>query len=434
MAASAAKINVSASDGGLKEIYKEMCVHAEIINFFNQQGVNTLSEFVNCFTVAGYENEAVAFRDKVEETKDKMVEGARLRGAVLLGREVKALQQKQGGDQQQQQQQAAAQRPQQEPDTEAPLTKEDNRLMAEAWTKRYGVVLDMYVDPTDTLVNRLFREFRGNVPTLSLAEKIKSVYFGTTPPKEKSVELANKAKVVFDADDGVMVKGVYEYYFALRILANASAKAGNYLVDSFVSQAGDKVVYAPLDVNMTYADRCLQLTLDRQLRPWEAVEWLREKDLHTRAIMVSKMRQGYPQGEALTTAMSETKVDWTTGRRLQRHRSRSPRRRSRSRPGKGGSGGGNGSGGKGGGSKGGKHGGRDDDHRGGRHDKGSDTKRHAQFLSGHRKICIEYNRGRCSRDEANCPKKEWHRCSLIKPDGSTCGDKHPASNHNHKQH
>ena len=95
----------------------------------------------------------------------------------------------------------------------------------------------------------------------------------------------------------------------LRTLAYASAEAGNYGVDSFIEQGGIRVNFAPLDVNMNYADRALMQALDRQLRPQEALAWLREKDLHTRALMVSKMRSGYPQGEALTVAVAESKVE-----------------------------------------------------------------------------------------------------------------------------
>ena len=43
------------------------------------------------------------------------------------------------------------------------------------------------------------------------------------------------------------------YYFRLRILANASAKAGNYEWESKVEK-DSKVIFAPLDVNLDYAD------------------------------------------------------------------------------------------------------------------------------------------------------------------------------------
>ena len=297
-------------------------------------------------------------------------------------------------------------------------------MMADVWRKRYNLKVDMYLDPADHLVNRLWREFRDNTPTLIEFEKIRSVYHGTIPKKERKVEIAKNTCLTVDAEETAVCQGVVEYYFALRILAYASAKAGNYEADSFVEQGGSKVNFAPLDVNLNYADRALMQALDRQLRPHEALAWLREKDLHTRALMISKMRSGYPQGEALTLAVAESKVEWTTGRRVPRGRSRSYDRddRRRDRGGKADKGKGKGAGGKNP-DKYDKH--RDDRNEGSRKGDGGTKRKYAQFMSGHRKLCIEYNKGKCSRDEDKCPKREWHRCSVITEGGKfPCGERH----------
>ena len=70
----------------------------------------------------------------------------------------------------------------------------------------------------------------------------------------------------------------------------------------------------PLDVNLNYADMVLRLTTQRAGGQRGMVSWMREKDLHTRGIMVELMRSGMSQGEALTQSLKESEVYWTTGR------------------------------------------------------------------------------------------------------------------------
>ena len=57
-----------------------------------------------------------------------------------------------------------------------------------------------------------------------------------------------------------VVRDVAQYYFRLRILANASAKAGNYEWESKVEK-DSKVIFAPLDVNLDYADFAFRSTI-----------------------------------------------------------------------------------------------------------------------------------------------------------------------------
>ena len=71
-----------------------------------------------------------------------------------------------------------------------------------------------------------------------------------------------------------------------------------------------KVVFAPLSVNLTYADECLREMLNSGMSD---VDWLRAKGEWTRAKMVEFMGQGAPQGEALERAQSAAQVQWTLG-------------------------------------------------------------------------------------------------------------------------
>ena len=48
-------------------------------------------------------------------------------------------------------------------DMEAAIPEEDKVTLREAWGKRYWISLSMFMVPADPLVNRLFREFRGDI-------------------------------------------------------------------------------------------------------------------------------------------------------------------------------------------------------------------------------------------------------------------------------
>ena len=110
----------------------------------------------------------------------------------------------------------------------------------------------MYLDPADPLVNRLYREFRQNSPSFIPVAKIRSVYVDHNPSPEKKVHPPGGMSItVAGQEQKEVVRDVAHYYYALRILANASAKAGNYLVSSKAEKDAN-VVFAPLDVNLDY--------------------------------------------------------------------------------------------------------------------------------------------------------------------------------------
>ena len=68
-------------------------------------------------------------------------------------------------------------------DFEAPLDAAQKDQMAKSWTSRYGIVLTMHLCPADPLVNRLFREFRSNTPSLIQVNKMRSLYTDHNPTR-----------------------------------------------------------------------------------------------------------------------------------------------------------------------------------------------------------------------------------------------------------
>ena len=210
----AATVNSSAEDGGLAQVFTVTGVNSLITAKLTAEGVTTLMEFTNMWTKAGYETEATEYRNEVESLKDVRVEGSRLRAAIVLARAVldrppinaedKAIN-----------------------DWECPLDAAAKESISKSWKARYGVVLTMYLDPADPLVNRLYREFRQNSPSLIPVAKIRSVYVDHNPSPEKKVHLPGGMSItVAGQEQKEVVRDVAHYYYALRILANASAKAG----------------------------------------------------------------------------------------------------------------------------------------------------------------------------------------------------------------
>ena len=162
-------------------------------------------------------------------------------------------------------------------DIEAPLTVKDVESMQAAWDSRYNIALTMFLAPADPLVSRLFREFRTVTPTLIAVERIKSVYMNNDPNPAKRVALAGGllSFTVEGKEDTEVVSSVASYYFALRILANAFAKAGNYQFESRMDK-GTKVTFAPLDTNMDYADMAFRMALKQNLGSWDTLKWIEE--------------------------------------------------------------------------------------------------------------------------------------------------------------
>ena len=218
-------------DGGLAELWRVTKVHELLQKKFKEEGVETLPEFATYFTYADYEVETTTFRDKEVTLRDRQVEVARLRMAYTVATKV-------GENSLEKKVKATVL------DIEGPLEDANKLEILEAW-KQYHIKLTMYFDPGDPLVNRLFREFRAEPPTpsLVLAEKVRSTFQCNTPAIEQKHPLpgSNIAITVEEAPD-VDIRDVYTYYIALRILANAYAKAGNILVDSQTDK-GEKVVY-----------------------------------------------------------------------------------------------------------------------------------------------------------------------------------------------
>ena len=356
------------------------------------EGIEDLSDFSASFTQTGYEKEAETFRNKSEELKklDKQIDVARLCKAIIMARAV--LNRPAPGKE------APAPQP---ADIEAPLTVKDVESMQAAWDSRYNIALTMFLAPADPLVSRLFREFRTVAPTLIAVERIKSVYMNNDPNPAKRVALAEGllSFTVEGKEDTEVVSSVASYYFALRILANASAKAGNYQFESRMDK-GTKVTFAPLDTNMDYADMAFRMALKQNLGSWDTLKWIEERDRHCRGLMLISMRMGWPQGEAFVKAQHDMQIRWSPpashpGRGDGAKRERSPNRAAKNPAKK---------------RKLGQTQQRSQETRKGQKG-GGQTDQYANLAKGGKQICRAFNDGNCKGD--TCAHGRLHICSVV---------------------
>jgi len=205
----------------------------------------------------------------------------------------------------------------------------------------------------------------------------------------------------------------------LRILANASAKAGNYEWES-KGEKDTKVIFAPLDVNLDYADFAFRSTIMQPGTAWVLRQWLEERDLHTRGLMCNYMKGGMAQGEALLKALGDSQIKWGTApttpagytrrclrgdspprydgdgkgrkkRKVQQTLGKFAQQNSQS-------------------------------HKGGKGEGGKGVK-HANLAKRGKTICRAFNIGQC---KLPCPSGGAHVCSIV-----GCGLKHPSARHNH---
>ena len=79
-----------------------------------------------------------------------------------------------------------------------------------------------------------------------------------------------------------------------------------------VEKPREQVRYGPLELNLNYADFALARIAESTLSANDQARWLESRDLQTRGKMVELMRQNWPQGEALSHALRECEVVWTT--------------------------------------------------------------------------------------------------------------------------
>ena len=332
---------------------------------------------------------------------------------------------------------------------EEPLEKTSRTNIEQAWGDRYFIKINDSLHPSDAMLARMYREFRKGTPNLIKVKHAISLFMAYKPDDGNPSEtpIGNGMAITQQKPKKErMIQHHWDYYEGLRIIGYCCAKVGNFMVDSKLKSG--KVLYAPLDTNLDYADECLRRTYLMPLSPAASLAWLEATDLATRGAMVSLMRHGWPQGEALEQAIKEHAVEWKLGQSQYAGipqqlvsdtvnpwtaRSHVPTWAEMAAwmPGKGK--------GKGKGLK----------KKSAfpkastwlpqppktawketkqKKNKGDGKGKHALHWQG-KEICKRFNAGNCAKTEAECPGARAHVCDVLMPGGKPCGGPHPRSQH-----
>ena len=281
-----------------------------------------------------------------------------------------------------------------------------------AFHAKHGISPTMFLMPSDHLLGRIHREFENNNMSVLPIKKAISLYLASQPKEPQQITLGGGVSVKIGNSEAPPVRKVVRYYFGLRVLANAKAIAGTHQVASKTSP-GTRVAFAPLGVNVDYADHWLRRASQWDLSESVVLEWAQQKDEDTRSKEIELVRGGWPQGEALERALALTEVSWTIGpankpavatdEQAERATpfiapSRAPKPE-----------------------RGGGIAGKDGEKKGTRNAKGGIVKTVSQ-LPGGQVICKKYNDPRtCTARERDCPERRRHVCDVRRPNGEACG-------------
>ena len=347
----------------------------------------SLRDFIGLVVKESYETELKTVILDHTAVKDSKVQLSRLRAAWELGSEILAKDKKSRT--------AFA-----NDDWDDPIESDTQQSLLAAWALTYNIVIPMFLMPSDTLLGRLYREIQRVAATVIPLKKVRSLFQQTMPSRSERIPVSSQVHLEVNREAENEINSILEYYVCLRILAYAYSLVGQHKVPSS-RDPSKAIVFAPLSVNLTYADECLKRAITGHT---SSVAWLQQKDEWTRAKMVEYMRQGVPQGEALEDAIKVSEVQWTLGvaeevpvallAMGQDAYQSSPRKQSSaSSP------------------------------RDNKRKRESDREvRTCNEFNG-QKICKKRNDNRgCAARQKDCPDGKLHICDAVKPDGKPCGN------------
>ena len=289
-------------------------------------------------------------------------------------------------------------------DFETPLPDPTKEQLDKNWKALNYPSFSIYLTPADSLKGRCYREMAKIVPTIIPVERAKALVHAATPADLQKVRLGQIVLTIGEENLNIEVDTPVSYYFGLRVIAHAMIYAGSGKVKSH-KQPGQMVTMSPFDVNLGYCDESLRYANSFPARAAYRLAWFKERDVETRGTMVQYMRQGWPQGEALTQAFVDHKAEWREKPAEERQTQSIT-----------------------------------EDQRAAKRLKSADSeqcqKSQTHILTGTHfdstPVCKPHNDPRgCSAKESDCPKHHRHVCDALKPDGKTiCG----ATNHTRAKH
>ena len=284
-----AKIDVRVDDRGLACCLDNANVLPEWKGVFvKQHHITTLDDFVYLVNSKDWEAEVLALVEGVKELKGNRIAGARFRSAWEAGSQ--ALKQ------------ATQVQPVEQPDE--PLPDNVVSQLSRDFAKKYSITIDTWLEPCDALRSRVYREWKKQTMTVLDIRRVKSVISQAVPKQQDTVTLSGGVSLEIDKEVTVDIKTAVEYYWKLRVLCNAWAWAGTFLVPN---EDKKMVPMMTLESALNYADTALY---DCFTYGSGSLYWFRKNDLATRGQMATGIRRGLSAEAALKEAVRHFHLEW----------------------------------------------------------------------------------------------------------------------------
>ena len=239
--------------------------------FIKAHGITTLDDFVYLVDGRAWEESLKDLLSGIAELKDKRLAYARFKAAYESG--LAAIKHAQS-------------QPKSEDVTDSLLPDSTLTQVSAAWKKRYGVVLDPHLDPSDALRSRVYKEFHKQSMSVIEARRVRSMVHVSIPKTTENVRLSETIQLQFQEETSVSIGNIVEYYWALRILANAWSWGGLFETRD---HDGSQKTFLTLTDAQNYADFSMRNAVEYGQG---SLVWYQRNDLLTRSKMDSLIRRG----------------------------------------------------------------------------------------------------------------------------------------------
>lgn len=203
------RIDIMQNDRGLQTCFDAANVQPTWATTFCQlHKLETLDDFIYLMDSKDWEQNLKELLNASSELKDNRLILSRFKAAYESGASaIKASQ--------------ATQKVEDSVDTVLP--ESTLQAVTRDFARRYGVVLDPHLDPSDGLRSRVYKEFRRQTMTVLETRRIKSMMHIAVPKTTENIKLSDSLQLQLQEDESVVITTAIEYYFALRTLCNAWA-------------------------------------------------------------------------------------------------------------------------------------------------------------------------------------------------------------------
>ena len=242
---SSSRIDTLQDDRGLHTCFEAANVEKAWSDAFVQaHGVSTLDDFVYLVDSKAWEESLKELLGTIAELKDRRLALARFKAAYESG--LAAIRHSQA-------------QPKSEDATDSVLPDSTMNQVSMDWKRRYGVILDPHLDPCDALRSRVYREFHKQTMSVIEARRVRSMVHVSIPKTMENVRLSESIQLQFQEDTSVSIGNIVEYYWAIRVLANAWSWGGLFETKD---HDGAKRLFMPLTDAQHYADYSLRCTVE----------------------------------------------------------------------------------------------------------------------------------------------------------------------------